>query len=72
MLVFAEILVDMVFIVALLAALGSLVYLVALTVRERHLRLGLELRAAQTASEPTPVSRAVARAHPRRAVLHRS
>jgi hypothetical protein len=70
MLVFAEILVDMVFIVALLAALGSLVYLVALTVRERH--LGLELRAAQAASEPTPVSRAVARAHPRRAVLHRS
>ena len=67
-----EILIEVVFAAALVAAIGSFVYLVALTVRERHLRPGLELRAAQTASEPTPVSRAVARAHPRRAVLRRS
>jgi hypothetical protein len=72
MMVFAQILIDVVFVAALAAALGSLVYLVSLTVRERHLRPGLEVRAAKTASAPSPVSRAVERAHSRRAVLHRS
>ena len=71
MLVFAEIAIDAVFVAALFVALGCLAYLVALAVRERHLHPGLDGRSGQTAWEPSPVSHAVERVHPRRAVLHR-
>jgi hypothetical protein len=68
-----EILIEVVFAAALVAAIGSFVYLVVLTVRERHLRPGLAEPASEVASLPSPPTRKSAPVGARRrAVLHRS
>lgn len=71
MLLFAEIAIDVVFAAALLSALGSLVYLVTLALRERHLRPGFIGRASQIGRQPAPAAPTGTQTQPRRALLHR-
>jgi len=52
-----EILIDLMFAAALVAAIGSFAYLIVLTVRERHLRPGVAERASEVASLPSPATR---------------
>jgi len=72
MLLFAEIAIDVVFAAALLAALGSLIYLVTLAVCERNLRPGIIRRASEMIDEPAAPKRRSVPARARRALVHRS
>ncbi len=70
MFMLAEIAIGVVFVAATLAAIAALVYLVTLTVRERHLRPGLVAPAAQAARQSLPSERKSAAARTGDVVAH--